>query len=250
MTKFTDSRVLYLDDYAPNQFDPLDDDLLAEDPDYNEAYLRQHSDSVWSLPNTPLMLTVDLEAMDAQDRLLLSAELEIEPAELEYLELYVERIQGDVQSLVINETHFASIDDIPPGLKNYLDTIYFGKLDEPVITVAGSRVNLWDAIRGEPETQQAFFLAGYDPSDSQMQLSGVLDSNTALERMENLSVIKLRDTFATRIIDAQVAAEMHKPQQLRSQAKGKKDSRVKKWILGVCILVIVGTIAALVLIGL
>lgn len=246
MANFTDSRVIYFDDYAPKPFDP-DEAFGSEDADYNEAYLRQHTDSAWSLPNTPLMLTVDLAHIDAHDRELISADLEVDPEDLEYLELYVERIDGDMQYITINENRYTTIEEIPDGLRSYLDTLYFGDIENPVLTVSGARVNLWDAIRGEPETQQAFYEAGYDPNDSQLQLSGVLDAATALDKLENLGNVKLRDSLATRLIDAQVASQLLKQNQNRITAQ--KTKRRKFVVLSIFVSLLVAVIVSLVFIN-
>ena len=211
MTRLQDSGIQYPED----QWSQSSEDGDELDPDYNDNYYRQHSNSVWELPSSPFLMTVDLESLDQEQCELLKDALVLD--ELDELIVYVERLQGEIQYLSINDIRFESVDELPYSVRRFLDDIFFGDVENPVTTALGSRVNLWDALRGEPDTQQALYYAGIHDDQGQIEVTGLLAPVSSLDRLEANSSIKMGDTINTRVVDMQVKQHLEQKANRRQQ---------------------------------
>lgn len=217
-----------------------------DDPEYNDAYFRQNTNSMWELPSSPLTLNVNLQHAD-QDvcremaRELEEAEGTSKPQALHQLSLYAERLEGEIQYLIINDTRFETVDELPDSIRTYLDDLTFGDAISPVVNAMGSRINLWDVLRGEPETQQALADAGVYNEEGEINLTGVYDSATTLDELDSKGNINLNNSTQTRVVDMQVKKHLEQKDQM------KTDKKKGRLFLVVAVCVMLSAVAAAIL---
>ncbi len=191
-------------------------ELLESDKYASGCYhISDFTDHRWQLPDSPLQMEVELDYIHPDDRTQILYELGLDGQEVDVLEFYVERTQGIVQSVTINDIRFESLTEIPVGVMNFLDGLVFGDPADPVSTGSGERVSFWDAVRGAPETQQAFYDYGYQNTETGLTLHGQFDVRHSLHELDSQQEKRLADTVsqgATRVeISSKKAAERSRP---------------------------------------
>lgn len=193
-------------------YNPLDSIIeVRNSPDKTDGH--------WQLPSTPLQMEFNTEFMDPKDLKAIAEDLDLDEQELDHLEIYVERTEGQIDYMLVNDIQYQCIEDLPESIKAFLDNIQFGDPENPVITASGARVNFWDALAGEPEVQQAFFESGYEADNDYFHMSGRFDVVDSVQSMEDKQEIDLNDTLATKAINQKVKQYIHQKDTRRKRIK-------------------------------
>lgn len=209
-------------------FNPLDS--IIEIRNSNDP-----SDSHWQLPSTPLQMEFNTLYMDPKE--LKNIARDLEQPELDHLEIYVERTEGQIDYMLINDIQFQCIEDLPTSIKTFLDNIQFGDPENPVITASGERVNFWDTLAGEPEVQQAFFEAGHDADNDYFHMGGSFDVVDSVQNMENMQYIDLHDSLESKAVNQKVKQYIHKKDTRKRQSR-------RKWLAIFSAILILAALAA------
>lgn len=219
MNKMQDSGIQYTEDHWAVQNNSGEWD--QDDADYSDSDSVRQTNGVWELPGTPFNMTVDLMSIDPDLCSLIARELGIDEDSIDPFNLYVERLEGEIQYLIINDIRYESVEELPYNIRRFMDDIFFGDVENPVITSMGARVNLWDALRGEAETQQALYHAGIHDDHGQIDVVGLLSPVTSLDRMDQAPSVKMGNTIHTRVVDMQVKQYIEKSDQKRKSRRLK-----------------------------
>jgi len=177
-------------------YNPLDSVIEYNDPNELETH--------WQLPSTPLQLIFNTKYIDSSELKLITQELDLNLTGLESLEVYVERTEGQLDYILINDIRYECAEDLPSTIKSFLDNIQFGDPEDPIITTTGERINFWDVLSGQPEIQQAFFSANYRADTDYFYIDGNYEVVDPVISMEQKLNIKMEDGLKTQIITQQV----------------------------------------------
>ncbi len=236
MNKMQDSGIQYPEDHwaIQNNSGRWDQD----DVDNHDDEPRPQANGVWELPSTPFSMTVDLKSFDPDLCTLIAHELGLDEDSIDPFSLYVERLEGTIQYLIINDMRYESVEELPYSIRQFMDDIFFGDVENPVITSMGARVNLWDALRGEAETQQALYYAGIHDDHGQIEVVGLLSPVSSLDRMDQVPSVNMGNTIHTRIVDMRVK------QYIEKSARKRKSLRYK---IAIAILISTAIITAIII---
>ena len=226
-TPLTQSGHYELDEYLPQTRHATD---LADD--------LSNSGLHWQLPSTPFEMRIDMSRADANELELIGEELELDADDLDPLEIYAERVNGNLLYISFNDVRFESVDDIPPNLKGFLDNIQFGDTDSHVVASTGEVVNFWDALHGDPETLSAFNQYDYEISNSEVELIRGFGPAETLERYDSTQYKKLQDSTEDKVMHERLE------QYFAEREAGEKNSR-RKLLIGFFIAVAVSGSVAL-----
>lgn len=229
--------------YEPNyERVNLDNDVanyLNDDKEINDNHhVNDGAEIQWQLPSKPFQMEIELDYIDGDDKDAIAEDLGLDAIDLDFLEFYADRLDGAVQSVLINDVRFGAIEDIPESLKTFLDGILFGESSDPVSSISGERITFWDAVRGDPETQQAFYNYEFTNGVNGISIHGGFDPKQTLDGVEKNEYHRLDDS----IIKPPVPGNKH--QNKHDQQTALKQRR--KWpkrILFITVILSLGSLA-------
>ena len=220
-----------LNDDAANY---LNDDKTIED----NHHVNEDAEIQWQLPSKPFQMEIELSYIDGDDKDAIAEDLGLDASDFDFLDFYADRLDGAVQSVLINDVRFGAIEDIPECLKNFLDGILFGESSDPVSSISGERITFWDAVRGDPETQQAFYSYELKNGVNGISIHGGFDPKQTLDGVEKNEYHRLDDS----IIKSPATRDKHLDRH-DQQIVSKQRRKWPKRMLFISIILVLGGLA-------